>query len=78
MLQQRALLAERFAAEAAAEEELELEQLCHAVTCSLELDRYDFLRVVGPAAPVPHPRARTQTQLETSQRDSALPLGIAR
>ena len=55
-LQQRSLLAERFAAEAAAEEELELEQLCHAVTSYLELDRYDFLRMVGPTAAVAQPR----------------------
>jgi hypothetical protein len=78
MLQQRALLAERFAAEAAAEEEQELERLCNAAISALELDRYGFLRMVGPAsAPVAHPRARAQAQLEPTHRDG-LPLGIAR
>lgn len=73
MLQHRSLLAERFAAEAAAEEELELEQLCHAVTSSLELDRYQFLRLSGRR------RARwSDPECAPAPRDATRPLELAR
>jgi hypothetical protein len=70
-LQQRSVLAERLGAEAAAEEELELEQLCHAVTSSLELDRYEFLRLTGRR------NAAAKSRPQREPREDGRSLGLA-
>ena len=69
-LRARAQLAERYAAEAAAAEDQELDRLAQVIASALELDRYELLRQLG-SREVPQPRPATP------RRDREHTLGLA-